>query len=116
MLKGTILFLTESIVQVEQLIKEHVKKNLKLKHQVALLKTIPGIGNKTAYEILAEIHVEDGQNINVKSQVAHAGLAPREFQSGNSVKGKPRISKQVMKILEKPYICLLCVQYKKMNY
>jgi transposase len=92
-LKGTILSLSESIAQVEKLIKEHVKKYSKLKHQVDLLKTIPGIGDKTAYEILAEIHIEDGQNINVKAQVAHAGLAPREFQSGSSVKGRPRICK-----------------------
>lgn len=108
MLKGTILFLSQSIAQIEKLIKEHFKKHPKLKHQIELLKTIPGIGDKTAYEILAEIHIEDGQNINVKSQVAHAGLAPREFQSGN-VKGKPRICRtgnaNLRKALYMPAMC-----------
>lgn len=92
-LKGTIKFLSESIAQVENLIKEHVNNNEKLKHQVQLLNSIKGIGDKTAYRILAEIHIEDGKSVNVKAQVAHAGLAPREFQSGSSVKGKRKICK-----------------------
>lgn len=92
-LKGTIQFYSQSIAQVENLINEHVKKYEKLKHQVKLLKSIKGIGDKTAWRILAEIHVEDGKNISVKAQIAHAGLAPREFQSGSSVKKKTRICK-----------------------
>jgi len=108
-LKGTILLLSQSIAQVEKLIKEHVKKYSKLKHQMDLLKTIPGIGNKTAYEIIAEIHIEDGLNINVKAQVAHAGLAPREHRSGSSVKGKPRICKTGNKNLrEALYMPAMC--------
>lgn len=92
-LKGTIKFLSQSIAQVEKLIKEHVKNNPKLKHQVELLKSITGIGDKTAWRILAEIHVEDGISLNAKAQVAHAGLAPKERQSGSSINGKTRICK-----------------------
>lgn len=92
-LKGTILFLSQSIAQVEKLIKEHVNNCEKLRHQVKLLKSIKGIGDKTAWRILVEIHVEDGKNLNVKAQVAHAGLAPKERKSGSSVNGKPRICK-----------------------
>ena len=110
-LKGTILLLSQSIAQIEKLIKEHVKKYPKLKNQVELLKTIPGIGDKTACEILAEIHIEDGKNINVKAQVAHSGLAPREFQSGSSVKGKPRICRtgnaNLRKALYMPAMCAI---------
>lgn len=72
-------------------IKEHINKSTKLKHQFDLLKSIDGIGYKTAWEILGEIHIEDGESLNVKAQVAQAGLAPREFQSGKSVNKKPRI-------------------------
>jgi transposase len=108
-LKGTILFLSQSISQVEKLIKQHIQKYPKLKHQIELLKSIPAIGDKTAYEILAEIHIEDGININVKSQVAHAGLAPREFQSGSSIKRKPRICRtgnaNLRKALYMPAMC-----------
>jgi transposase len=93
-LKGTISSLSESITQVKRMIKEHVKNCPELKHKVELLTTIPGIGDKTACEILAEIHIEDGQSINVKAQIAHAGLAPKEHSSGSSVKGKPGICKK----------------------
>lgn len=92
-LNGTIVSLSESIAQMENLLKEHVEKSPELKEKVALLKTVPGIGDRTAYAILSEIHIEDGKSLNVKAQVAHAGLAPREHQSGSSVKGKARICK-----------------------
>jgi transposase len=92
-LKGTIKFHSKSIAQVEKLIKDHVKKYSKLKHQVKLLKSVKGIGDKTAWRILAEIHIEDGKSLNVKAQIAHAGLAPKERKSGSSVNGKTRICK-----------------------
>jgi len=80
---------------------------------VELLKTIPGIGDKTAYEILSEIHIEDGENLNVKAQVAHAGLAPRERLSGSSVRGKSKICKKgnsnLRGALYMPAMC--CIQH-----
>jgi len=91
-LNGTILSLSESIAQLEQIIQQHIRQYPKLKEKVELLKTIPGIGDRTAWAIISEIHVEDGKNLNVKAQIAHAGLAPREFQSGKS-KGRTRICK-----------------------
>ena len=110
-LNGTIVSLTDSISQFEKLIKGHIKKFPQLKEKVELLKTIPGVGDKTAWAVLSEIHVEDGKNLNVKAQVAHAGLAPREFQSGKS-KGKPKICKtgnaQLRKALFMPAMC--CIQ------
>ena len=91
--KTTISFYSQSIAQIELKIKQHVKICSNLKHQVKLLKSVKGIGDKTAWQILAELHPEDGKNINSKAQIAHAGLAPRQFQSGSSVNGKPRICK-----------------------
>jgi len=38
-------------------------------------------------------HIEDGKSLNVKAQVAHAGLAPKERKSGSSINGKTRICK-----------------------
>lgn len=91
--KATIDFYSKSISHIELKIKEHIKTCSKLSEQVKLLKSIKGIGDKTAWQILAELHAEDGKSINSKAQVAHAGLAPRQFQSGSSVNGKPRICK-----------------------
>jgi transposase len=123
-LDGTIVSLSGSIAQMENLLKEHIEKNPELKEKMALLKTVPGIGDKTAYAILSEIHTEDGKNLNVKAQVAHAGLAPREYQSGSSINGKTRICKtgnaELRKALYLPAMCcivnnpVLCVFYNRL--
>ena len=89
--KATIKFYSQSISQMELKIKEHIKKFSKLNHQVKLLKSIKGIADRTSWQILAELHA--GNTICAKAQVAHAGLAPRQFQSGSSMNGKPRICK-----------------------
>lgn len=98
---ATISFFTDSIADIEEKIKCHVKEYSELNHQVNLLKSIKGIGDRTAWQIIAEINSEDGKTINPKAQVAHAGLAPREYQSGSSVNGKPRICKTGNKRLRK---------------
>lgn len=99
--EATISFFTDSIADIEGKIKCHVEEYSELNNQVNLLKSIKGIGDRTAWQIIAEISAEDGKTINSKSQVAHAGLAPREYQSGSSVNGKPRICKTGNKRLRK---------------
>jgi transposase len=98
---ATISFFTDSIADIEEKIKCHVNEYAGLTNQVNLLKSIKGIGDRTAWQIIAEINAEDGKTINPKAQVAHAGLAPREYQSGSSVNGKPRICKTGNKRLRK---------------
>ncbi|MCG6537123.1 MAG: transposase, partial [Syntrophales bacterium LBB04] len=62
------------------------------KDKVELLKTIPGIGETTARILLCELHVENNdEKITAKVQIAHAGLAPAQKQSGQSVRGKSMI-------------------------
>ncbi|MEI8378215.1 MAG: transposase [bacterium] len=98
---ATISFFTDSIADIERKIKCHVEEYPELNHQVNLLKSIKGIGDRTAWQIIAEINAAEGETINSKAQVAHAGLAPREYQSGSSVNGKPRICKTGNKRLRK---------------
>lgn len=63
-----------------------------LKKQSDLLQTIPGIGETTAWKILAEI--PDLQLFRDARQLAaYAGVTPRHRQSGSSVRGKSRLSK-----------------------
>ena len=57
-----------------------------------MLKTIPGIGDKTATTILAECG-DLRTYPSARELAAYAGLTPKEFRSGSSVKGKPRLSK-----------------------
>ena len=58
-----------------------------------LLLTIKGVGQVSAISILAELSVLP-PDMTDRQWVAHAGLDPREFESGTSVRSRPRISKR----------------------
>jgi transposase len=58
----------------------------------ALLETIPGIGPSTAQAILAELPAL-GQVPSAEAAAAYAGLAPRQYQSGTTVRRRTRLSK-----------------------
>jgi transposase len=57
-----------------------------------LLVSIPGVGPQTASTVLAELPPRD-RVPTAQSAAAYAGLAPREFRSGTSVRKKTRLSK-----------------------
>ena len=57
-----------------------------------LLVSIPGVGPQTASTVLAELPALD-RVPSAQAAAAYAGLAPREFQSGTSVRKKTRLSK-----------------------
>lgn len=85
-------FLKEQIAETKKLIRKHFDSHPHLKAQRDLLTSIPGIAETTATVILAEIR--DLDTFDTADQLAaFAGLTPREFSSGSSVHGKPRLSK-----------------------
>ena len=87
-----IAFLQEQIQETKKLIHAHFEQHPDLKAQRDLLTSIPGIADTTATTILAEIR--DIAEFDSAAQLAaFAGLTPREFSSGSSVRGKPRLSK-----------------------
>jgi transposase len=57
-----------------------------------LLASIPGVGPQTASTVLAELPPV-AQLPTAQSAAASAGLAPREFRSGSSVRRRTRLSK-----------------------
>jgi transposase len=58
-----------------------------------LLDSIPGVGELSAFHLLAELQCLP-EGLGVRQLVAHAGLDPRPWESGSSVRGKRRISKR----------------------
>ena len=88
-----ILFIEKQTKEVISKIQDLVNTNEFLKKQISLLKTVDGIGDVVAWKLLSEIKFEDIENISPKAQVAHAGLSPREFSSGVSVRGRSHISR-----------------------
>jgi transposase len=57
-----------------------------------LLETIPGVGRQTATTVLAELPAVQ-RLPSAQSAAAAAGLAPREYRSGASVRKRTRLSK-----------------------
>ena len=63
-----------------------------LRHDLVLLTSIRGIVRSSALQILAELRVLP-DDLSPRQWVAHAGLDPRAFESGNSVAKPARISR-----------------------
>ena len=57
-----------------------------------LLARIPGVGTQTASPVPAELPSLD-RVPSAQAAAAYAGLSPREFKSGSSVRGRTRLSK-----------------------
>jgi len=87
-----IAFLDEQIEELTQHIHEHIDQDPDLKHNKALLLTIPGIGDTAAAVFLAEI--PDVTCFAHASQVAaFAGLTPGQRHSGSSLRSRGRLVK-----------------------
>jgi len=89
-LKRMIKSIEKEIAEVKKLIKEHIDNNPDLKEQNDLLRSIPGLGEKTVPLLLGEL--EFAAFDSARSVAAFAGLTPRKDQSGTSL-NKTRISK-----------------------
>lgn len=90
--RNHIAYLDKEIEDLRKQIATHIKDDPELKAKRDLLKSIPGIGEATIASILAELPVFERCD-RIEKVVAFIGLAPRQFISGSSIKGKPRLSK-----------------------
>ena len=93
MIKQEIRNITQKIDKIEDEIDVLVRLNYNEIN--ILLRSIPGIGNKTAVMLIA---LTGGfKNFaNYRQLSSYVGLCPRIFESGTSVKGKARICKMGM--------------------
>ena len=69
-----------------------IEETPKLMTLLELLVSVKGIATTSAVQILSELLVLPA-DMTARQWVAHAGLDPREYQSGTSVNRPPRISK-----------------------
>jgi transposase len=92
-LKDHLQELHKRIQTLKAAIQQFVAETPELKQPANLLISIPGIGKLTAARLLAEIgditSFEDAPQL-----AAYAGLNPKGFHSGSSVRKKTRISKE----------------------
>ncbi len=93
-------YIQKQIKDLESAIKELIKKDPDLGKQVSLLVSIPGIGEMSAWNLLAELP-DLGSFKCAKQLAAYAGLNPSIRMSGTSVKGRESMSKMGHQFLRK---------------
>lgn len=90
--------LDENIKQIERKIEVLVQSAYK--KMADQLRSIPGVGKKSAYMMIVTTNGFSTFE-NYKQLISFFGLAPRHYQSGSSVKGKTRICKMGMSRVRK---------------
>jgi transposase len=102
-LKHTRKTLEKQIKQLEERLLATLEKAFA--KEIKLLSSIPGIGRKTAGMLLlfaGSFH----KIANYRQLIAKAGLSPREYTSGTSIRGKVRITKMGGSLIRsKLYVC-----------
>ena len=91
-IEAVLLVLDEQMSQVEKQIAEHIDQHPDLKRQSDLLRSIPGIGSKTAAALLCELG-DWSRFSSARAAAAYVGVVPRVRESGTSVRGRSSMCK-----------------------
>jgi transposase len=84
--------LTGEIKRIEKLMEELVREDASLKEQVRLAKSVVGVGDIIALNMI--VSTGEFERITEPKRFAcYAGVAPFEHSSGSSVRGKTKVSK-----------------------
>ena len=90
--KAHVAQIEKRIKQIEKAAAVVIRGDGDLSEQFGILTKIPGVAQRSAILLLTELAVLD-PTMTVKQIVGHAGLDPREYESGTSVQKPSRISK-----------------------
>lgn len=88
----TLEFLKQQLAALDVKIDAHIDGDATLKENDELLKSIRGVGPRVAQRMNALMSTHRFHS--AEALAAYIGLAPSERQSGSSVRGKTRLSKQ----------------------
>lgn len=102
----SIAFLEAELKRLEDMIATHIDDDPDLRNKKDLLKTIPGVGPRVASHMTA---LFAGRTFERAEQLAaYLGLVPVHWESGSSVRGRPRMSKagpaHIRKVLYMPAV------------
>lgn len=89
--ENSIVHLKTELKKLEAVIDEHIDNDPDLRTKKDLLQTIPGVGDRVAKHFTALLA---GRTFDRAEQLAaYLGLVPVQWESGSSVRGRPRMSK-----------------------
>jgi transposase len=87
----SIEFLDAELKRLEQMIEVHIDSDPDLRKKKDLLETVPGVGERVSSNLTA---LFAAKTFNSAEQLAaYLGLVPVQWESGSSVRGRPRMSK-----------------------
>lgn len=84
-------FLKKSLKAIDGKIKSIREQNERLKAQYQLLKSVPGIGDVTALYMIVTTRGFDRFE-NWRKFACYSGIAPFQYTSGSSIRGKTRVN------------------------
>ena len=87
----TVKFLKATLRAIEKEMKEIISTQIELKNQFELIKSVPGVGDKTAIYMLIVTRGFTAFN-NARKFACYAGTAPFEYSSGSSIKGRTKVN------------------------
>lgn len=97
--QGSLKAINADLAQVDKQIAQLIDQDDRLKELFTLVTSIPGIGVNTATEVI--LATDEFKAITDPKKLAcHAGVAPFEYRSGTSVRGKTRVSQHARKRLK----------------
>lgn len=99
-LAHSVAFLHAERTRLQQRIKDHIDGHPTLRKDRALVETIPAVGDKTAFRMLALLRSR--AFTSATQAAAYVGLVPVAHQSGSSVHKRPRLSKPAMPVCGPP--------------
>lgn len=95
----TISILRKQLSEIENLIKSIIRQNEKIDKQLNLIQSVPGVGPQTAIQLIVSTRCFTAFD-NWRKLACYAGVAPFEYTSGTSIKGKTKVSHMADKKLK----------------
>lgn len=89
--KKTTEVLQKQLVAIESIIQTIIDKNPTFKEQQKLLVTVPGVGRQTSINLIVATYAFTAFK-NWRKFACYCGIAPFEYTSGSSIKGKTKVS------------------------
>jgi transposase len=88
--------ISEQLIKVESEINQVISQDQRLLELEQIITSVDGVGPVTAWEMILATNqfqsIQDGRKF-----ACYAGVAPFDYQSGSSVKGRPRVSQMANK-------------------
>jgi transposase len=89
--KKTIEVLQKQLSSIEKVIQSLIDNNPMFKEQQKLLVTVPGIGKQTSINLISATYAFTAFK-NWRKFACYCGVAPFEYSSGSSIRGKTKVS------------------------